>query len=322
MKSFLSLRQVSKSYEIGEEAALEPISLTISKHERVGIVGQTGSGKSTLLRIIAGLIQPDVGSVTIEDNKVQGPDDKLIPGHPDIAYLSQHFELPKFISVFDHLDDPYLIAREEAEKIYAACQINHLLEKDTRALSGGEKQRVALAKLLLKSPKLLLLDEPFSNLDYLHKHIVKHVITDVENTLGTTVVLVAHDPVDVLSWAQRILVFRHGKLVQEADANTIYSQPVDTYVAGLFGPFSLIKPQSWRIPDEKAFKQLDNKLMVRPEHFAISEDGIKGSIASIRFNGGYDQLEIATEDETVLLNAPVGKFKINEKVAVSLRERF
>jgi ABC-type sugar transport system ATPase subunit len=213
-----------------------------------------------------------------------------------------------------------LIAREEAEKIYTACQITHLLEKDTRALSGGEKQRVALAKLLLRSPKLLLLDEPFSNLDYIHKHIIKHVIEDVEQKLGTTVMLVAHDPVDVLSWAQRVCVLRNGKIVQEAEPRTIYHHPDDTYVAGLFGAYSLITSENWPIPNKTTFTRLSDKLMIRPEHFVISKGGVSGRVATVRYCGAYDQVEIKIKKEVVLMNTPVGKLSVGKKVSMAIKE--
>ena len=318
MASLFSIESVSKHFD-NEKSALEPISLTIEPQDRLGIVGETGSGKSTLLKIMAGLVQTDSGKVLFTNEKVIGPEDKLLPGHKDIAYLSQHFELPKFISVFEHLDDSYLIAPDDAKKIYAACQIDHLIERDTRALSGGEKQRVALAKLLLSSPKTLLLDEPFSNLDFIHKGVIKEVIDSVEKELNITVIMVAHDPHDVLSWASRIMVFRQGEMIQETEPSIIYSLPQDTYVAGLFGTFSLLTPSDWGISSHQSFTQIGEKSLVRPERIQVNEkDGIRGEVLSIRYFGAYDEVLIKTTNDEVVIQTEVGRLKIGESVELGM----
>jgi iron(III) transport system ATP-binding protein len=313
MSQLILINEVAKKYDEGSPA-LETISLSIPEGERLGIVGETGSGKSTLLRIMAGLIQPDSGSVYFINERILGPDEKLVPGHAEIAYLSQHFELPKFITVFQHLDDPYLIDAESAQKIYASCQILHLLDKDTRALSGGEKQRVALAKLLLRSPKLLLLDEPFSNLDFNHKRIIKQVIEDVEKLLGTTVVLVAHDPLDVLSWADRILVFRNGTVVQEGSSKVMYNEPANAYVAGLFGAYNEVTPSQWGL------KRKEKKIIVRPEAIRIGKNGhtVDGIVKQVRYYGHFEELQVATAQDVVFIQTPVGKYKEKDVLSMHL----
>ncbi len=315
----LSVRSVSKMYE-NDKSGLRTFSFEINSKDRVGIVGETGSGKSTLLKIIGGLLQPEAGEVYFEGERVKGPSETLIPGHNKIAYLSQHFELPKFITVHEHLHDSYLIASDEAERIYKACRVHHLLTKKTSSLSGGEKQRVALAKILLKKPEVLLLDEPFSNLDFNHKRIIKEVMEKVEDSLNTTIILVAHDPLDVLSWAKRILVLSKGKVIQDADPEVIYNQPKNEYVAGLCGAYNLISTDELEPAKANVFTMVRGKAIIRPERLRLSKngEGIKGHVVSVHYFGAYDELTIRTSKGELISRAGVHTAKVGEEVWLQL----
>lgn len=153
------------------------ISFSQRKGHRLAIAGETGSGKSTLLKMIAGLVQPDGGEILFNDKQVTGPDDNLVPGHAGIAYLTQDYELPRFLRVEQVLTYAGNKPVKKSARLIEVCRISHLLGRKTDELSGGERQRIALAKLLLTSPRLLLLDEPFSNLDRTHKLMPKTLST-------------------------------------------------------------------------------------------------------------------------------------------------
>jgi ABC-type sugar transport system ATPase subunit len=234
----LLVKNISKQGE--KELVLENISFDLPAGRKMVIAGETGSGKSTLLRIIAGLVQPNAGQVLFETERVKGPDEKLVPGHAAIAYLPQDFELRNNYRMEELLQYANKLAGDKAVALYELCRISHLLKRKNDQLSGGEKQRIAIARLLVSSPKLLLLDEPFSNLDMIHKAILKSVIRDIGEQLNITCIMVSHDPLDTLSWADEIIVMKAGKLVQQGTPMQIYQQPVNEYIAGLFGKYNLL----------------------------------------------------------------------------------
>src|SRR5690349_14976068 len=192
------------------QVLLGGVNFSLPKGRKLVVAGETGSGKTTLLKTIAGLAQADKGKVLFEGQRVLGPAEKLIPGHGGIAYLSQEFELPQHLRIEQVLEYANELPEAEAIALFRVCRIDHLMKRKTHQLSGGERQRIALAKLLIGAPRLLLLDEPFSNLDIIHKELLKSVIRDIGQKLGITCMLVSHDPMDTLSWAEEILVIKDG----------------------------------------------------------------------------------------------------------------
>lgn len=314
--SLLTASGIYKEYQANQKSLIKT-DITISKGSRLGIVGETGSGKSTLLKILAGLEQPTGGEVQYRDKRVLGPDEQLVAGHPSIVYLAQNFELRKFVTVEECIYSPYKLSEAEAYKIYKACDIEHLINRKTHELSGGEKQRVALAVLLAKKPDLLLLDEPFSSLDPHHKQTIKEVINNIESQLKTTVTMVAHDPTDILSWASFVVVMKAGKIVQKGSPYKIYQKPKNRYVAGLFGQFNLLSIDNDIVKQHK----LNGKIFLRPEAIIVtkSNNEIKGIIKDKRFFGMHDELMIESEVGKIIAYAEVGKFEAGNKVGLKIK---
>lgn len=320
MKSLLAAEHISKQ-NTDLQFALSKTSFQIASGDRMAIVGETGAGKSTLLKLIAGLLEADTGTIRYRGELVLGPSRKLIPGHDRIGHLSQHFELPKFISVQDYLDRPYENTQEETNSIYKACQIEHLLNNETRELSGGEKQRVALAKTLLKSPEILVLDEPFSNLDTHHKKIIKVVLQNMYENLGLTMILVAHDPLDVLSWATEIMILREGRVIQKGPPKQVYENPKNEYVAGLFGSYSLVDPIRWKIDKQKQ-TLINAKAILRPHHFTIEGNASdsNGKVTRTNYQGSYTEVTINCEGEEIHVHSFSNNMNKGDDVKVILNK--
>lgn len=281
------------------------------------MAGESGAGKTSLLKTIAGLLQPDSGSVMLQGIRVEGPLEKLVPGHPSIAYLSQHYELRNHYRVEELLDMARSVPETSAGDIYRTCRVDHLLQRWTSELSGGERQRVALARLLVQSPTLLLLDEPYSNLDPIHRTILREVIRDLSDRHQVTCLLASHDPDDTLPWADQIVVMKGGSVIQQDDPRTVYQQPASEYVAALFGPFMLVSPEL-----QKTFPHLEPACrFLRPEQVHVTdahESPVVGVVQRLSFHGAYDEAVIALGNDLLMSFVPRGRWRAGDEVGLSL----
>jgi len=312
--SLLIVRSIEKEHE--GKKILKGISFAQGAFQKIAIAGETGSGKTTLLKIIAGLDQPSQGEIIFAGDNVKGSNEKLVPGHPAIAYLPQFFELPKFLRVEQVLAYSNKLTDREATRLFKLCHIQHLLKRKTNELSGGERQRIALCRLLIGKPTLLLLDEPFSNLDLILKSRLKEVIHDVSAVLKITCLLVSHDPDDTLPWADEILVMRAGKIIQQGTPQIIYQQPINAYVAGLFGKFARLNDLQLRL-----LKKTDRKFL-RPEDFIFvkrNSAALTGVVHKISFLGNGYEIETLIEHELIALRAKACTFKVGQVVFVEVK---
>ena len=299
---------------------LHPLSFSQPAGQKLALAGESGAGKSTLLQLIAGLAQPSTGEVRVAGSRVRGPAVALVPGHPGVAYLSQKSDLPKFLRVEQVLRYAQPQAAAQVARLAALCRIEHLLGRRTDQLSGGEQQRVALARLLLGEPRLLLLDEPFSNLDRSHKRTMQAIVEEVGKQLEISCLLVSHDAADVLAWADEILVLRRGRLVQRGSPQHLYQQPIDEYTAGLFGDYNLL-----RGPDRQALLPTppaapDADLLLRPEQLHLAppgQGGVAGTVRAVRFFGSYYELEVELPAGTLVrARARTAGFAVGEAVGI------
>ncbi len=315
--SLLIVKGINKLRE--EHFVLKNINFVQEPFQKIAIAGETGSGKSTLLKIIAGLEQPDSGEVLFENEKVQGPEEKLVAGHSFIAYLPQYFELPKFLRVEQVLSYANNLSVHDAEKLFKVCQINHLLKRKTNELSGGERQRIALCRLLLTKPKLLLLDEPFSNLDMVLKGILKSIIETIGGKLKISCLLVSHDPDDTLSWADQILIMKSGKIVQQGSPEKIYREPINAYVAGLFGKFIELTPTQ-----RKALKIKSNQEYFRPEDFKINNkrkiNSISCRVVNSKFIGHCYEVQLVLGKSAFFILSDRPR-KLGEIISLSCKQK-
>ena len=280
--------------------------------EKIALIGESGSGKSTLLKIIAGLIQPKSGTILFENKKVMGPDFQLVAGEKGIAYLSQSFELRNNYRMEELLMYANEMDVDEANKLYKLCRIDHLMKRNSYELSGGEKQRIALARFLINKPTLLILDEPFSNLDLINKNILKNILDDVCSTYLITRILTSHDTQDILPWADKILVMEVGEIIQEGSPVDVFENPVSEYCAGLLGTYNVMNKAN-----EAENK---NKLNIRrPGYFVIDEHHLnteKWQVKSINYKGDYQEISVQNEDEILHLLTQKKDINIGDFVAL------
>lgn len=299
---------------------LKDISFRMREHSKLAIAGETGAGKSTLLQAIAGLVQPVSGKVVFNGSVVLGPHEVLVPGHEGIAYLTQQSELPQFLRVEQVLQYANALTVQEADSIYQICRISHLLKRQTSQLSGGERQRIALARLLVTWPDLLLLDEPFSNLDASHKATLKAVIEDISTELGITCVLVSHDPYDTLPWADELIILKEGAIVQQGKPEDLYTNPLNTYVAGLLGDFNLIPVAKLSQFGIKPKANPVEQAIIRPEHVQLLKSGMElnGLVTDKKYFGSFTELIVAINGIQLKARSNKTGIEVGDAVGVKL----
>ena len=236
--SVLSVHQLTKQYHNATSAGLQPVSFELAEGQTLGIVGESGSGKTTLLRLIGGLLEPDGGTILLDQQPVTGPAHNLVPGHPDIKMVFQDFALAPKLRVYDNIARilrayPPDYRRARTEELLRRFLLTDLARQYPATLSGGEKQRVALARAIAEEPRVLLMDEPFSQVDASMKYqLLREIGVLLAETVSITL-FVTHDVRDALALSDRILVLRQGKVVQIGSPQQVYEQPVTPYVARL-----------------------------------------------------------------------------------------
>ncbi len=314
--AFLSVQNIH--YQNPGKTSVGAMSFDLEITDRLAIAGETGSGKTSLVKMIAGLLQPQSGQVIFNGIRVLGPDEQLIAGHKQIAYLSQHFELRNNYRVIELLNMVNEMEPQEAKVIYKICRIDHLINRWTRELSGGEKQRISLAKLLITRPQLLILDEPFSNLDVINKMLMKEVIDDYLKTYKVGCIMVSHHAEEILSWANKIGILHNGKLVQLTTVKEIFYKPVNSQVAGLMGAYNLLEATFFaKNKVALAFHKLADKLLVRPSQivFTNPEDAfIKGKVESVLFFGNYYLYKVKVQEQIIQVAQVQHKYKTGDEV--------
>ena len=317
--SLLTVKNISK--HTGGNIIIDNISFTQERLQKVAIAGESGAGKTTLLKMITGHAQPTSGVILFDNEKVKGTEEKLLPGHNKMAYLSQHYELLNNYRVEELIWFENTLPENKATELFEICRIQHLLQRRTDKLSGGEKQRIALCMLLVRQPEMLVLDEPFSNLDPIHTGIIKEVIDDVMEQLSVTCMLASHEPHDTLSWADEILVIQNGKIVQQAAPQIIYHQPVNEYVAGLFGKYNLLSAKQAALFGIKT----KGHVMIRPEEFMITKnmnEGVKGIIQKISFWGSFYEAEVSVGEMKIVVRIMSGEWKNGEEAYLKLISKY
>ncbi|MEM0159098.1 MAG: ABC transporter ATP-binding protein, partial [Thermoplasmataceae archaeon] len=230
----------------GEKVALDGIDLTIGDGEFMVILGSSGSGKTTLLRCIAGLIQPTEGRVYIDDVDVTD----LYPSDRNVAMVFQNFALYPHMTVFDNISlnlklkkTPRKEIQEKVSQVARMLKIEDHLKKYPKQLSGGEQQRVGIARAMVRDPSLFLMDEPLSNLDAKLRHEMLGELRTFHERVGKTILYVCHDQDEAVALADRIAIIDHGRIVQMGKPMDLYDHPSNTFVASFLGnpPMNLLK---------------------------------------------------------------------------------
>ncbi len=234
----VSVRVVNLTKRFGDVVAVDRVTFEVKDKEFVVLLGPSGSGKTTTLRMIAGLETPDEGEIYIGKQLVND----LPPKDRDIAMVFQSYALYPHMTVYENLAFPLRIRKYPKEEIdrkirevAELLRISHLLNRKPKQLSGGEQQRVALGRALVREPKVFLMDEPLSNLDAKLRVYMRAELKKMQKELGITTIYVTHDQAEAMTMADRIAVYNRGRIQQMATPEELYHKPANLFVAGFIG---------------------------------------------------------------------------------------
>jgi iron(III) transport system ATP-binding protein len=304
---YLTLEHLTKTFPArareGEVIAVDDVSLDIARGEFVTLLGPSGCGKTTALRLIAGFESPTRGRIMLDGQCLND----VPPNRRGMAMVFQSYAIFPHLNVFENiaygLKIRKLSAAEMRRKIAEVLSLTALTGLEHRApnqLSGGQQQRVALARALVMEPKMLLFDEPLSNLDAKLREQMRTEIRRIQQTLGITSVYVTHDQAEAMALSDRIVIMHHGKVVQVGTSYEVYRHPVNAFVADFIGKANLLPARVVRVfperldlevfgrplsvPSANAVYRIGESatLLVRPEAILLLERGSEGYTGRVR----------------------------------------
>lgn len=296
----LELKEIKKSFTEGE-AVLDNISLEISKGEFITLLGSSGCGKTTTLRIIAGLEQPDAGSVWLDGREVTG----LEPNQRDVNTVFQNYALFPHMNVAENIG--YGLKLKKVPKSEIKKKVSQMLElvqlegyekRKPSELSGGQKQRVAIARALVNNPKVLLLDEPLGALDLQLRRTMQIELKHLQKKLGITFIYITHDQEEAINMSDRIAVMRDGRIEQIGTPDEIYNHPKTSYVATFVGNANILHGVAESIQGENAIVKIGNdRVIVKLEtsHQNTEDTGAK------QYLSAGEKVTLAVRSENILL---------------------
>jgi iron(III) transport system ATP-binding protein len=323
----------------GSVAAVDRVSLDVVPGEILALLGPSGCGKTTFLRLIAGFERPDGGSIRLTGTTVAGPGVFVPPERRHIGMVFQDYALFPHLSVAANVAFGMARQRRRGRTVLPQAEVDRLLEfvglaglggRLPHELSGGQQQRVALARALAPAPDVVLLDEPFSNLDAALRASVREEVRGILRAAGATAVFVTHDQEEALSLADRVAVMRAGRLCQVDTPARLYARPADPFVATFVGDADVLPGRSDGSLIETAIGVLradagapvgDVRVIVRPEAVRLRLDGAGRARVSRLTYFGHDQLiEIALGDGSSIRcrMGPERGFEPGDRVAVSV----
>ena len=296
----LELKEIKKSFTEGE-AVLDNISLEISKGEFITLLGSSGCGKTTTLRIIAGLEQPDAGSVWLDGREVTG----LEPNQRDVNTVFQNYALFPHMNVAENIGYglklkkvPKSEIRKKVSQMLELVQLEGYEKRKPSELSGGQKQRVAIARALVNNPKVLLLDEPLGALDLQLRRAMQIELKHLQKKLGITFIYITHDQEEAINMSDRIAVMRDGRIEQIGTPDEIYNHPKTSYVATFVGNANILHGVAESIQGENAIVKIGNdKVIVKLETSQQNTEDTRGK----QHLAAGEKVTLAVRSENILL---------------------
>jgi len=320
----IALHKVSKSF--GDTHAIRNLSLEIRDGEFVVLLGPTGAGKTTTLRLVAGLEKADSGNIMISGERVND----LPPSARDTAFVFQQYSLYPHLTVYENLAFPLQSPARKMDKqaidrrvreVAGMVRIGHKLENKATRLSGGEMQRVAIGRALVREPSVFLMDEPLSSLDAKLRADLRLELKRIQNDLGATMLYVTHDQIEAMTMADRIGILHEGELVQVGSPREIYERPANLHVAARLGQPAINFVEPGLVPGH-AMPAETRTIGIRTEHIDITpatNGSANAEIIRIEHLGDQKHLHLKCgPTKLVVLADPASHLTAGDRVALSL----
>jgi ABC-type Fe3+/spermidine/putrescine transport system ATPase subunit len=292
----LQVTNISFSYS-DEKPLLQKLNFSLKKGEHLCVMGESGCGKSTLLKVIYGLLDVQEGSIFWNDNQVLGPSFHLIPGMKYFKYVAQDFDLMPYTTVSDNISK-FLsrIYPEESERrtqeLLEVIEMTAFADVKVKTLSGGQQQRVAIARALAKEPELLLLDEPFGQIDNFKKRSLRRMLFSYLKEKNIPCIVATHDAEDALSFADKMIVIQNNQIIAAGSPQDLYQNPGSKYVASFFDDVNEVNIQG------------ENILLYPHQIKIIEASELKAEVVSSYFKGTYWLIALRFNDQTIFVNHP------------------
>lgn len=297
------LNVVINSFHYSDKEILNNIEFKLEKGQHLSVLGESGCGKSTLLHLIYGLLHLEEGQITWMNKQLLGPRHNLIPGETFIKLVAQEFNVMPFITVSENIATHLnrMDSKKDDHRVSELLEVVDLSEfRDTlvKNLSGGQKQRVALAKALAKEPELLLLDEPFSNIDSFRKNKLRRDLFEYLKTKNISCITATHDSVEALSYADEIILIKNGRIELKGTPEAVFGSVHNDYQAGFFGDVSILPSNLFS--SEKPIKDL----ILLPYQLIVSneESNLEVTVKKSYFRGHYYLISAVWNDREVFFN--------------------
>lgn len=261
------------------------LNLKAENGKIIALAGESGCGKSTLLNLIYGLLNWKEGEIIFQGKKLLGPKGNLVPGEKEMKLVAQTYDLMPFSTVYDNVGKflSNINLKKKREKVQELLEIvgmDAYANEFPKNLSGGQQQRVAIARALSVMPKLLLLDEPFSSLDFSRKIELREKLFSYAKQNDIAIIISTHEIQEVMPWLDQIIILQDGRLIQNDTPKETYEHPYNEYVARLFGEVNVLT-------DEEKTQLKLSKNFYYPHEIKISENGDFATVLESRFAGNH-----------------------------------
>lgn len=314
----LELKNISFTYITA--AVIEAVSFSVPKGQNIAVIGESGCGKSTLLKLIYGLYDLDAGTISYDGKPILGPKYNLIPGADFIKYLAQDFDLMPYITVEENvgkfLSNIYKDKKQaRVQELLEMVEMTEYAQVKAKYLSGGQQQRVALARVLALEPEILLLDEPFSQIDSFRKNALRRNLFQYLKEKQITCIIATHDSTDALSFSDQTIVMQNGKVIAQNSPKELFQNPSNPYIASLFGEVNVLQLSQLTSVAPRA----DQTVLLYPHQLKVVTDGVlEVEVRQSYFKGSHYLVKAVVAQKVIFFDSSTA-LAAGTKVCLGLR---